>query len=467
MNVDTALLDHPLKVSEVNTLIAETLKTGFYNLALTGEISSFKPSTSGHFYFSLKDEKSKISAVMFKTRQYALSFRPKDGDRVTVYGNIEVYVPYGTYQIVIDRMVREGDGDIMARMEKLKAYYRQKGYFDIDAKRQIPKFPRRIAVVTAATGAAIRDILQITGRRAPGVDIIILPTLVQGEEAPAMIAKRIRQADEFLLGDVIIVGRGGGSQEDLLCFSSPDVVEAIHDSEIPVISAVGHENDYALSDFTADLRASTPSAAAELATAGYKEVSDSLASAVSNTKSLFNTLFLKSKIRVEKASLDSAALRERIAREKLRLRENGNLTALLRGRLNRAELSLAATAENRSEMLYLRLEKAKNLISLSHSERNRCMKEKLSENEKVKAECHLKIRHSLSLIYNASLSRLNTEREKCRALNPYAVLKRGYAILSDSSGKVIRRSDELDPGEIVRATLGEGTLTLKNLGDKT
>lgn len=445
MNLDNALLDHPLKISEVNTLIASTLKEGFYNLSLEGEISGFKPSSSGHFYFSLKDEKSKISAIMFKTRQYNLDFRPQDGDLVTVWGSIEVYIPYGTYQIIIDRMVKKGDGDLLAQIEKLKQYYQNLGYFDLKNKKPIPQYPKKLVVITALTGAAVRDILHITSRRAPLLDIVILPTLVQGEMADKMISERIRQADIFQLGDLIILGRGGGSSEDLSCFSSAKVIEAIHNCSIPIISAVGHENDWALSDYVADLRASTPSAAAELATKGYQEVKNRLNSATMSVNAEMKNRILKTRFKIEKTK---------------------EMQMNLKSKVNSIMLSLSFWDENNTQLLENKLIRYKTMIKNQYGLINSKMYNYLSLVEKDITNKKDFFSYHLDNIYKKKLALLKAERTKIEAFNPYSVLKRGYSILTDENGNIIKNSKTVKPGLIIKAQLNEGRLVLKNIGEE-
>ncbi len=266
------LFQNELTVSELTSLVKRTLEEGFYGLKVTGEISNFRPSSTGHWFFTLKDAKAQLSAVMFKGSTWKVNFTPSEGDKVTITGNLDVYAARGTYQIKCDSMEKAGQGEILALLEARKRLYANKGYFDESLKKPIPSQPLRLGVVTSATGAALQDILNVLNRRAPSLDILVLPTVVQGENSAISIANRIMQANSLLLCDVLIVGRGGGSLEDLLPFSEDIVLEAMHESEIPIISAVGHEIDWALSDYVADLRAPTPSAAAELVSQGYLDL---------------------------------------------------------------------------------------------------------------------------------------------------------------------------------------------------
>ncbi|MCR5495404.1 MAG: exodeoxyribonuclease VII large subunit [Treponema sp.] len=263
MNETLIPSDKVFSVTELNNLIKELLE-GFPTINLEGEISNYRPNSSGHLYFNLKDQNSVISAVMFRGAASYLTFAPKDGTKVQVTGKLSVYGPQGKYQIIISKMSICGEGAILKMIEDRKRKLAQEGLFDQAVKKKIPIFPKTIGVVTSPTGAALRDILQITKRRNKCVSVIVLPALVQGNEAAETIVRQIRNANRAKLCDVLIVGRGGGSLEDLLPFSEESVVRAIYESEIPVVSAVGHEIDWALSDYAADLRAPTPSAAAEI-----------------------------------------------------------------------------------------------------------------------------------------------------------------------------------------------------------
>lgn len=265
-----------MTVSQLTDLIKEFLESSFPDLTIEGEISNYRPSSTGHIYFTLKDDKAAISAVMFKTRSKSLTFTPQDGMKVKVTGSLSVYAQRGSYQIIVNSMEELGTGNILQLLEERKKRLAMEGLFDSENKKSLPFFPLKIGVVTSPTGAALRDILQIVQRRNKLVSVIVLPCPVQGNDAAPYIAQQIKTANEFNLADVLIVGRGGGSLEDLLPFSEEEVVRAVAASEIPVISAVGHEIDWALSDFAADVRAPTPSAAAELAVPLLSEVKETI-----------------------------------------------------------------------------------------------------------------------------------------------------------------------------------------------
>ena len=233
---------------------------------LKGEISNFKRHSSGHFYFSLKDDKASISVMMFQTYAKTIQFEPKEGDKVLVEGYISVYEARGTYSLSLYQMTLDGIGDLYLKYEKLKKEFEAMGYFSPDIKKPIPKFPKAIGVITSPTGAVIQDIKTTVSRRYLLTKVILYPVLVQGEGSKDDLVKKIRQANKDNLVDVIILGRGGGSIEDLWSFNEAEVVMAIYESKIPIITAIGHETDTTLSDYVSDLRAATPTAAAELAT---------------------------------------------------------------------------------------------------------------------------------------------------------------------------------------------------------
>lgn len=257
--------DQPiLTVSQLTNAIKLSLESSFPSIWLQGEISNSKLQTSGHLYFSLKDAKAQISAIMFRMDMTGLKMVPKDGDNVIVRGEMNVYPPSGKYQLVVRELRQVGLGELLLRLEELKIKLHKKGWFRSEHKKPLPKSPKRIGVITSPTGAVIQDILNILTRRFAGFHLILNPVRVQGEGAAQEIANAINQFNQYDLVDVMIVGRGGGSIEDLWAFNEEVVAEAIFNSRIPIISAVGHETDHCIADYVADVRAPTPSAAAEL-----------------------------------------------------------------------------------------------------------------------------------------------------------------------------------------------------------
>jgi exodeoxyribonuclease VII large subunit len=383
-------------VSEITSLIRDLLESQFFSITVEGEISNFRPSSTGHLYFSLKDEQSVLSAVMFKNRSFGLSFKPADGMVVRASGNISVYAKRGTYQLICESLVKAGEGELLALLEKRKAKLAALGLFDRERKKSLPLFPSRIAVVTSPTGAAIRDILRVLKRRNAGLNLVILPTAVQGEGAAEAVARQIRRANEFEMGDVLIVTRGGGSLEDLLPFYEETVVQAIADSQIPVISAVGHEIDTTLTDLVADVRAPTPSAAAEMVSASRLELAAQL-----------------------------AAMRS-------------GITEALQSRVERIRLLLSQfTPDNlvRNFQIYvqpyaLEVEEARGQLKLA-------MERLLVPS-----------RHRLDLLSQAMLSN-----------SPLAVLQRGYAVASsEKTGQVLMSSRDVNPDDMLQIRLHKGRL---------
>lgn len=261
-----------LSVSALTSLIKDTFNENFPYLNIIGEVSNFRPSSTGHWYFSLKDEKASISVVMFKSNTWKVSRLLKEGDKVQVFGTLDIYAPRGTYSIKCDSLNFIGSGDILQKLEERKKAYQREGWFDEKLKKPIIKYPNVLGVITSSTTAALQDVLNVLNRRASNLDVLIIPCTVQGEKAAISIANAIDIANRFALCDQLILTRGGGSIEDLLPFSEEIVLKSILNSDIPIISGVGHEIDFALCDFVCDLRAPTPSAAAEIASQGYVEL---------------------------------------------------------------------------------------------------------------------------------------------------------------------------------------------------
>ena len=373
-----------LTVSELTEQIRSCLEGSFTTVMVEGELSNCRPASSGHLYFSLKDSGAKIDAVMFKNRLRGINFEPKDGMLLRVRGSLSVYAPRGTYSIVCEEMEIAGAGEILAMLEKRKQRLAAEGLFDVERKRSLPRFPSVIGVVSSPTGAAVRDILNILARRASGIKVIILPAPVQGDEAASLIAARIRQANYWQLADVLIAGRGGGSLEDLLPFSDEEVVRAVAESDIPVVSAVGHEIDWALSDFAADLRAPTPSAAAEI-------VSENLAGIVDVIKTTSEGLQSVMRTRLEKARL----LLKPFDPQDLEYR----FRAILQPRL-------------------IRLDDAKDALIKAISDKSASIR-----------------------------GRIELAAAVIEAGSPIAAMERGFSVVTNSSGMVIRNSANVKSGE--------------------
>ena len=381
-------------VSQITGIIKEILETSFAKIKIEGEISNWKPSSSGHIYFTLKDANSQISAVMFRSSAYSLTFQPKDGDKVTCTGSITVYAQRGNYQIIVSKIEQMGSGNILQMLEERKKRLAAQGLFDQESKKNLPKLPKKVGIITSPTGAALRDILQIIKRRNPHVDIIILPAIVQGNEAAPTLVKMLEIANFYKVCDLLIIGRGGGSLEDLLPFSDEAVVKAVANSEIPVISAVGHQIDWALCDYAADQRAATPSAAAELAVPLYSDLIQSINHYKDDICSLMN-------YKIERA------------RYLIKSFDQENLLIQFR---------------NIEQPLSMRFEKAK---------------EDLFKNlmDKIK-ELKNKIQNNITILENAS---------------PQTILDRGYSMVTDENNNIIRDSKQISKDDkiIIRPAKGK------------
>lgn len=259
-------------VTQVTAKIKSLLEQGVGEVWVQGEISGFKPSTAGHLYFSLKDANAVLSCALFRGSNSRLKFTPKDGLEVIAHGRVAVYAPRGQYQLIVDYLEPLGHGALQLAFEQLRDRLQIEGLFDQARKRAMPEFPTKLAIITSPTGAALQDMLNVLGRRNSGIQILVVPSLVQGEEAAPQLIRALEIVNTFALSDVVVLARGGGSMEDLWCFNDERLVRAIAKSQIPVISAVGHEVDFTLCDFVADLRAPTPSAAAEMVSRSRLEV---------------------------------------------------------------------------------------------------------------------------------------------------------------------------------------------------
>ncbi len=388
--------DVVLSVSDLTKLLKSTLEGSFYGLTLEGEISNFRPASSGHWYFQLNDADAAIAAVMFKQKSWRIPFVPKDGDIVTVTGGLSLYEKRGTYQILCETMVRSGKGDILALLEERKRAFAEAGFFDASLKRTLPRYPKRVGVVTSPTGAALQDILQVLGRRNSGIDIIILPAPVQGDGAAEIIAGQIHAANRLNLADVLIIGRGGGSLEDLLPFSEQCVIEAIVASHIPIISAVGHEIDWALSDYAADLRAPTPSAAAELVSESRLE-------------------------QLEKVTGLKQAMAGAVAQK----------IALTRSHTKQFTPRIMA------EYFHRRLETSHLRLDDLYTQMQNKMELKLSQS-----------RHTAEML-----------TRELRNLSPLAILDRGYAIVTNrQTGKIVTEANVTTAGDRLGIRLAKGSL---------
>lgn len=420
--------DKIFSVSEVCTILSSFIRESLSDIRIEGEISNFKTNSSGHWYLSLKDKDgSMINCAVFKSMNYRMR-KPENGDYVTVQGSFNFWDKGGSLTFIIRSMKKKGEGDLQAEIEKRRQYYQELGYFDQENKKSLPALINRIAVITSPAGAVINDILRVTLRRAPGVDIVILPSPVQGENAASIISSRIRQANNFMLADVIILARGGGSKEDLAPYSESAVIEAIHSSAIPVVSAVGHDSDFPLSDFVSDIRASTPSVAAELVTQSVFNARERHKSILSQIALLMNRRLREAERRVNDLKYDSLRIKKKAERAKLALLSFNTAERSLEARIYSARMSLNFSSDNLVKSMLRILDESKR------------------EKERLSGGISLMIENLLT----AKKRKLEKLCELTDALSPYEILKRGYTIARDRDGKIIRSSKNASDDMIIQ-----------------
>ncbi|MBR4109885.1 MAG: exodeoxyribonuclease VII large subunit [Oscillospiraceae bacterium] len=391
-------MQNTLSITQVNEYIRAMMDSDrlLANIAVRGEISNYKVYPSGHHYFTLKDAEGALKCVMFRGSAARLKFRPDNGMQVIAIGRISVYPRDGTYQLYCNALSLDGVGDLYAAFEQLKAKLAAQGLFDPAHKKQLPKFPKVVGIVTSSAGAAVHDMLRILRKRYPLTKVRLLPVRVQGAEAPAEIAAAIRYANHHKLADLLIVGRGGGSIEDLWAFNDEIVARAIYDSEIPIISAVGHEPDVTISDFVADLRAATPSNAAELAVPDQEALQQSLDNALSAI---------------------STALGRQLKNARKQLQILSSSPAL--------QGPTVYLNQRRKDMNLLRNQLIAAQTSIISKERQRY------------------------LTYTAKLD----------AMSPLKVLSRGYAMTQNAGREVVRSVRQVAPGDTISVRLSDGKLT--------
>ncbi len=425
-------------VSRLNREVRALLEVSFPNLWIEGEISNLSRPASGHLYFSLKDANAQVRCAMFRMRNMHLPFRPEDGMQVLLRARIGLYEARGEYQLIVDHMEQAGDGALRRAFEALKQRLDKEGLFDSARKRPLPALPRCIGVVTSPTGAAIRDILTVLKRRFAAIPVVVYPVPVQGGDAGRQIAGAIRTAGERGECDVLIVGRGGGSLEDLWAFNEEPVARAIHGSPVPVVSAVGHEIDFTIADFVADRRAPTPSAAAELLAPDGAEW---LARAVRLEQRLVQCTSRQFQRKAERL----AWTRKRLKHPGRRLEEIAQRLDELDTRLARALRVRTREHQGRLRELYARLHR--------HTPLHRLHRMQLTGDE-LQRRLEGAMRQRLERFE----VRLVGAARALDAVSPLATLSRGYAIVRRPDGPVVRSATELTPGEPVEARLGRGRL---------
>lgn len=405
-----------LDISQVNNYIKNLLDKDFFlsKVYIKGEISNFKNHSRGHLYFTLKDDNSRINAVMFAGNASSLTFVPKNGDSVLIEGRVSAYPASGSYQIYVDKMELDGIGRLFVEYEKLKKKLALEGLFNKEHKKMIPKYPRKIGVITADTGAAVKDIISTIKRRFPICEVILFPTLVQGADAKENIVKQIKTADTYNL-DTLIVGRGGGSIEDLWAFNEEIVARAIYDCNTPIISAVGHEIDFTIADFVADLRAPTPTGAAEMAVP-----------TVLDTQVLINNYVIRLNKNIKNMVNQKFIMLERFKRSYI--------------------------LKNPYSMYEIKEQRLDNLIDLLKNNMQNIVNKKTHDFENIIASYILK---NPKLLLENKDKKLSLLINSLSHLNPMEILDKGYSVVK-LDGNVINSSKKIKKGSIIDITFAKG-----------
>ena len=428
-----------LSVTELTEEIRKILEGTFPSVWVQGEISNFKRAPSGHAYFTLKDENSQLRSVMFKNQNRSLKFKLEDGLKILAWGRVNVYSPRGEYQLIVETMEPAGLGGLMLALEQLKAKLAAEGLFDVSRKRPLPRRPHNVGVVTSATGAAVRDIIRIIKRRSPGINILVSPTSVQGDKAPDEIVAALGKLTISGVPEVIIIGRGGGSIEDLWAFNDERVVRAIASCPVPIVSAVGHETDFTLSDFASDLRASTPSAAAELIAPDDEETWETISHMVARLKNVMLNQLNRNAQNLDELTRAFQYPMRRIEEEKSKFED-------LLGRMRKGSLRTMTSLRRDLETMSgrLRPEILKRCLLLSIEAR-----EGLSG----------RLERSMKTSLEESRSSLNGLSAQLDALSPFKVLERGYSItFRRVDGSVVRESKTVVSGDEIRTLVSDGEI---------
>ena len=407
---------------------------------IQGEISNFKRHTSGHLYFSLKDSRAQIKAACFKNNNIYLKFRPEDGMEVLARGRLSVYEPRGDYQVIVEYMEPVGLGSLQLAFDQLKEKLRKEGLFDEAHKVPLPLLPRKVGIVTSPTGAAIRDMLRILKRRNASLDVLLYPAKVQGQGAAEEIAAGIRHLNSRCDIDVIIIGRGGGSIEDLWAFNEEIVAQAIYQSDLPLISAVGHEVDFTIADFVADLRAPTPSAAAEMVSGAREDLRISVSSLKARLVQAVRRGMERRRLNFERLAHNKAFT---VAPNKIRDLQQRFDEATLR--MAQAMRQFANSVRHREQVLAIRLHKL-DLRRLIHHRQEILARNRQGLVSGIRARLH------------RERSRFQIAVGKIDALSPLAILQRGYALCRDAQGAIVKNAGDVSRGDMLSVTLAQGEL---------
>ena len=431
-----------VSVSEINKRAKSLLEENFPFVWIEGEVSNFFSAASGHWYFSLKDESSEIRCAMFSNKNLQISFEPKDGDHLVVNGTLSIFEGRGQYQLIVEHVELAGEGALLRAFEELKKKLHSEGLFDDSLKKELPPYPKKIAVVTSPDGAVIQDIINVLDRRSPFFNLVVVPTLVQGDKAAPQISRAINKASKLKNIGLIILARGGGSIEDLWAFNSEEVARTITKCSIPIISAIGHETDFTIADFVADLRAPTPSIAAEIVSQSYSELNETFDNYYDYLTAGFGSFLEYQRLRFEN-------LINRIRHPGDKLREIGQ------------------------KVDYIETNLVRNIYDHIHSLQNNF---KLNEQAFTQNSPVHKIKEVKLHLQNTSKDLLNTFKAKTerknnilgelvatlQAVSPLSVLARGYSIIStEPDGQILSSASQVKIGQKISAVLNEGKIKAK------
>ena len=434
-----------LSVSQLNRLAKQLLEDCFAQVSVTGELSTLSRPSSGHWYFTLKDERAQIRCAFFRNRNMRVNFQPQPGQQVVVRGKVSLYEGRGDYQLIVEHMQPAGAGALAAAFEALKAELQAAGWFDPALKKPLPPAIKHIAIITSPTGAALQDIVAVLNRRWPAMKVTLLPVLVQGEQAAGQIQRAIAQANQLARSashnfDLILLTRGGGSLEDLWPFNERVVAEAIYQSELPVVSAVGHEVDFSIADFVADLRAATPSAAAELLSPDQSEIN-------SKVQLLRGRLVRAQRRRLQHQREQLQQLNRRIRDPRSRLREQAQ-------RLDELEMRLRRQWQSSQRQRLARLAGLQQQMLLLSPDRQQATR--LNALTQLQARLQRSVQEQM----RRRAQQLQALQSQLRQLGPEQTLSRGYAIVLDQQGRAVRRAADLQQGQRLRGRFAEGQVAL-------
>ena len=428
-----------ISVSEINKRAKSILEENFPFVWIQGEVSNFFSAASGHWYFSLKDESSEIRCAMFTNKNHRITFEPKDGDHLVLNGTLSIFEGRGQYQIIVEHIELAGEGALLKAFEELKKKLQLEGLFDDSIKRQLPAYPKNIAVVTSPDGAVIQDIINVLDRRSPFLDLTVVPTLVQGEKAAPLICDALNKVGKLKKVDVVILARGGGSIEDLWAFNNEEVAHAIVNCPTPIISAVGHETDFTISDFVSDLRAPTPSIAAEIISQPYSELIETLEGYQNYiSRSVISNIDLQ---------------RTQITNLIKRIRHPGDKLREISQKLDYLETALI---QNINQEISFK-KNGLNLKDLS-------LQQNSPQNKVKEAKVYLQnaskdLLKALQLEIERKSTVLAEIVATLQAVSPLSVLSRGYSIIStEPDGKILSSSNQVEIGQTISAILSKGSI---------